>query len=156
MGHEKPVIAYLRLNDVTVPDRFPLPVLTDLLPSIGKNNKIFRRLDLLQGFWQVNMAGESKPLTAFSIPQGHYQFPKMPFGLRNSLITFARLMNIVFQCLLGSTLTVYLHIMIVMSEDMDQPFEKLLLVYERLEQACLKIKLFKCRKAAHVSRSCCQ
>lgn len=64
-GSWHPVVDFRKLNQVTIPDRFPLPVLTDLLQNIGQN-KVFSTLDLLQGFWQVLLDPESRELTVFS------------------------------------------------------------------------------------------
>ncbi len=50
------VIDFRRVNEVTEDDRYPLPVLRDLLQSLGQGNKIFSSLDLLSGYWQIPMA----------------------------------------------------------------------------------------------------
>ncbi len=52
----RPVIDHRKLNSVTVANRFPLPVLTDLLQSLGEHNTVFSSLDLLSGYWQVPLA----------------------------------------------------------------------------------------------------
>ena len=51
------------------------------------------KFDAAQGFWQVPMAAESKPLMAFTLPQGHFQFLRRPFGLVNSTATFNHCMQ---------------------------------------------------------------
>ena len=56
-------------------------------------DRYMSRFDVAQGFWQVLMAAESKPLRAFTLPQGHFQFLRMPFGLVNSEATFNRCMQ---------------------------------------------------------------
>lgn len=142
-GTWRPVIDYRKLNRVTIPDRFPLPVLNDLLQSIGRN-KVFSTLDLLQGFWQIPLDEESKQLTAFSTPNGHFHFKRMPFGLRSSPITFSRLMTNLFRRLIGSTLLVYLDDLIIMSQDVQTHFQNLEKVLAKLAEANLKIKLAKC------------
>ncbi len=76
------------MNEGTEDDRYPLPVLRDLLMSLGQGNKIFRSLDLLSGYWQVPLAPESREITAFSIPTGHFEWLRMLFGLKSAPITF--------------------------------------------------------------------
>ncbi len=69
-GQYRPVIDFRRVNEVTEDDRYPLPVICELLQSLGQGNKIFSSLDLLSGYWQVPMAPKSREITAFSTPTG--------------------------------------------------------------------------------------
>ena len=143
-GTWRPCIDFRQLNKVTVPDRFPIPVLSDLLRSLGRN-KVFSTLDLLSGFWQVPLDSESRPLTAFTTPTGHYEFVCMPFGLHSSPITFSRLMNAVFRSIIGTEILVYLDDIVVMSPDVASHLERLEHVLIKLQGANLKLKLAKCR-----------
>ena len=143
-GGFRPVIDYRRVNEVTVPDRYPLPVLRDLLQSLGKGNKVFSNLDLHSGFWQIGMGSTSREITAFSTDQGHYQFLRMPFGLRNAPLTFQRMINNLFAGLLGNTVVAYMDDLIVVSQSMEDHFRKLTLVLEKLSSAGLRLKLSKC------------
>ncbi len=83
-GSFGPVIDFRKVNEVTEDDRYPLPVLGDLLMSLGQGNTIFSSLDIFSGYWQVPMAAESREITAFSAPSGHFEWLQMPFGLKNS------------------------------------------------------------------------
>ncbi len=69
-GQFRPVIDFRKDSEVTEDDRFPLPVLSDLLMSLGHGNKFFSSLDLLSGYWQVPFAPESREITALSTPNG--------------------------------------------------------------------------------------
>ena len=95
-GQFRPVFDFRHVNEVTENERFPLPVLKDLLMSLELGNKYFSSLDLVSGYWQVPMAPESRAITAFSTPQGHYHWLRMPFGLKSAPITFQRMMNTIF------------------------------------------------------------
>ncbi len=86
-GAMRPVIDYRKLNEQTIPDRLPLPVISDILRSLGTTNKLFSTSDIKSAFWQVELDEASRPLTAFSTPSGHYYFRRMPFGLSNSPLT---------------------------------------------------------------------
>ncbi len=73
-GNMRPVIDYRELNKHTVPDRLPLPVISDILRSLGKENQLFSTIDIKSAFWQVELHGDSKDMTAFSTPTVHYRF----------------------------------------------------------------------------------
>ncbi len=87
-GQFRPVIDVRKVNEVTEDDRYPLPVLSVLLMNLGQGNTIFSSLDLLSGYWQVHLAIEAHAITAFSTPSGHFEWLRMPFGLKSAPITF--------------------------------------------------------------------
>lgn len=82
---------------MTKADTFPLPRIDDLLDQLGKS-RYFSTLDLSSGFWQIKIHPDSIEKTAFSTPQGLYEFRVMPFGLTNVPSVFQRLMQ---QVLMG-------------------------------------------------------
>ena len=143
-GGFRPVIDFRKLNAVTEDDRYPLPVLKDLLMSLGRNNQVFSSLDLLSGYWQVPMAESSRAMTAFSTNGGHYEWLRMPFGLKSAPLTFQRMMNSLFSGMIGDSVFVYLDDIIVASKDLDSHFTTLRSVFQRLQEAGLKVKLSKC------------
>ncbi len=122
----------------------PLSVLSELLQSIGKDNTVFTSLDLLSGFWQIPMDKESREITAFSTPAGDYEWLRRPMDLRNAPLTFQRMINTLFAVVLGNGLLVYLDDLIVISKDLDSRLQKLSLLFQKLTQAGLKVKLTKC------------
>ena len=134
------VIDYRKLNAQTIPDRTPMPVINDVLAQLG-GAKVFSSLDLLSGYWQVPLAEESKPSTAFSTHKEHLQFEVMPFGLTSAPLTFIRLMQVV----LGEIPNVmcYLDDIIIYSNSVDEHFMDLERVLNRLREAGLKIKIKK-------------
>lgn len=86
-GTHRFCVDYRKLNSVTKRDQFPLPHIDDLLDQLGKA-KYFSTLDLAAGYWQIQVHGEFQEKTAFSTPQGLFEFKVMPFGLTNAPAVF--------------------------------------------------------------------
>lgn len=93
-------VDFRKLNDVIVGDSFPLPNIHDILDKLGRA-RYFSALDCASGYWQVPLAEEDRPKTAFSTPTYHYEYLRMPFGLKSAPSTFQRLMNNVLMGLLA-------------------------------------------------------
>ncbi len=76
--------------------------------SLGHAKKIFNSLDLRSGYWQMPLAPESREVTAFSTPNGHFEWLRMPFGLKSAPVTFQRMIIHLFSVILGKSVCTYL------------------------------------------------
>ncbi|GFY24315.1 hypothetical protein TNCV_1013641 [Trichonephila clavipes] len=85
-------VDYRHLNSFTIADAYPMQNAKDLLFEVGQANYI-TILELTKGYWQIPMAEEAKPYTAFVTHHGHYQFCVMPFEMKNGGSTFQKVMD---------------------------------------------------------------
>ncbi|CAB3989094.1 Retrovirus-related Pol poly from transposon, partial, partial [Paramuricea clavata] len=106
-GSERFCIDYRKLNAITKKDVFPLPRCDEILESLS-GAAYFTHLDLVRGYWQIKVAEQDREKTAFSAPDGHFQFKRMPFGLTNAPATFQRAMNTILAGLCWTDCVVYL------------------------------------------------
>ncbi len=75
-------VDFRRLNKFTVSERWPLPRIDDILDGL-LGSKWISTLDLKSGYYQVAMSPQSIAKTAFITPDGHYEFLRLTFGLKN-------------------------------------------------------------------------
>jgi len=134
------------VNAVTRRDAYPLPRIDATLESLA-GAQYFFTLDLASGYWQVEMEEEDKEKTAFSTPDGHFEFNVMPFGLTNAPATFQRLMECILAGLRPSQCLIYLDDIIVFSPSFPEHLNQLAEVLQQLRKAGLKLKAKKCEFA---------
>jgi hypothetical protein len=80
------VNGFIRLSN------YPLPLIDDLL--IGFERAMwFMSLDMASGFWAVRMSDRAKLISAFVCPFGHFQWVRMPFGLKNAPLVYQAVIN---------------------------------------------------------------
>lgn len=137
------VVDFRRLNEVTAGDSFPLPNIADILDRLG-NAKYFSTLDLASGFHQIPVREEDKCKTAFSTPYGHYEFNRMPFGVKGGPASFQRLMNSVLAGIQGLRCFVYLDDIVIFGASLEEHNKRLIEVFLRLKEANLRLQPDKC------------
>ena len=141
-GSKRFCVDFRKLNQVTKKNSYPLPLIDDILALLGKA-KYFTSLDLKSGYWQVAMNEKDKEKTAFTCHKGLFEFNVMPFGLSNAPAVFQELMSIVLQgC--NAFATAYLDDILVFSSTLEDHLEHLSIIFGKLRQHRLKLKLKKC------------
>ena len=137
-------VDYRRLNSQTIKDAYPIPRISDDLDALS-GSKWFSSLDLNMAYHQIPMREADKEKTAFGTPRGGlYQYQVMPFGLCNAPATFQRVIEQALYGLQWHVTVLYLDDIIVYSRDFDQHLKNLNLVFDRLQDANLKLKAKKC------------
>lgn len=134
---------FRKLNEVTKGDAQALPNITDILDQLG-GMTYFSTLDLASGYHQVEIKETDKEKTAFSVPSGHYEYNRMPFGLKGAPVCFTRLMNEVLIALIGSSCYVYMNDIICYGKDLQHQTDNLRLVFNRLREHKLLLQSQKC------------
>lgn len=136
-------IDYRQLNKVTRADRFPMPNMTDLVFGLH-GTRYFTTLDLVKGYYQVPLHPDSVDCTAFSTTRNHYQFKRLPFGLRNAPMAFQREMQTVLHDFNTKQVVVYIDDILIMSKSFSEHVDLVGKVLATLINYGMKIKLNKC------------
>ena len=140
-------VDYRRLNAITRVDSYPMPRIDELIERLGKA-RFVTTIDLTKGYWQVPVAVEDRPKTAFATPFGLWQFITMPFGLQGAPSTFQRMMDHLLSGM-EDYAAAYFDDVVVFSLDWSQHLQHLRAVLTRLRGARLTIKATKCQFAMY-------
>ena len=137
-------IDYRNLNTITVKNRYPLPRVDDLLDRLH-GAKVFTKIDLRHGYYQIRVAEEDIPKTAFRTRYGHFEFTVLPFGLCNAPATFQRMMHDIFHADLDNHVIIYLDDILVYSKTEEEHAQHVAAVLQKLRDNQLYANLEKCQ-----------
>jgi len=126
---------------------FPLVNIMHTINNIGnKKCKYFAVLDLSAGFYQVELAEECRPYTAFLTPNGLYQWKRVPMGLKGAPSHFQRvMMETVLKGLIQVIVDVYIDDIIIYAASEEEFLKNLAIVFERFRHFNIKLNPDKCR-----------
>ena len=144
-GKKRMVQDYRYLNEWTIKNNYPLPLISDVSENIG-TKKLFTKMDLRWGYNNVRIKEGNEWKAVFTMPEGLFEPTVMFFGLMNSPATFQAMMNELLRDLINTgKVVVFIDDMIVGTET-EEGHDKLVIeVIKRLEENDLYVKPEKCK-----------
>ncbi|GFW83640.1 retrovirus-related Pol polyprotein from transposon 17.6 [Trichonephila clavipes] len=134
-----------KLNQKLVKDKFPLPIIEDVLDTL-QEAKVYSTLDLRNGFFHVDVDEDCRKYTSFVVPDGQFEFNKVPFGLSTSPGVFQRYVSSIFRDLTRKGIVIsYLDDLVIPAKNEQEGLEKLKIIFEVEKKYGLEIKFKKCQ-----------
>jgi hypothetical protein len=127
---------YRGLNKITVKDKYPLPLMSELRDRL-RTPKVLIKLDLKDGFTLLKIAQGDEWKMAFRTRNELYQYNIMPFGLYNVPSSFQAMINDVLHDLLDQGMIAYITDILICSENMRHHVDLVQQVLQRLRDAGL-------------------
>ena len=137
------VIDYRKLNEMTIRNSYPLPLISELLDRV-KGAKVFTKLDLKSAYNLVRIKEGDEYKTAFRTRYGHFEFLVMPFGLKNAPATFQHFINDVLSEYLDDFVISYIDDILIYSKTIEEHHIHVRRVLKKLLENNLYVKLEKC------------
>lgn len=136
-------VDYRKLNDITIKNKFPLPIVDELLDELA-GTAFFSKLDLRSGYHQIRLVEQDEYKTSFKTHNGHYQFKVMPFGLATAPGTFQCVMNFILAPHNRKFVLVFMDDILVFSKSWLEHLEHLSIMLSTLREHQLYANLSKC------------
>lgn len=138
------VFDYRVLNTKILRDSYPLPNISDILDRIN-GTKFFSKIDLVAGFHQLPIKETDKCKTAFSTPDGLFEFSRLPFGICVAPSAFSRAMNFVLRKHLDDKICYcYIDDVIILGNTESEHKANVFTVLSTLRENKLSLKPSKC------------
>lgn len=130
-----------RANEAIIRERHVIPTMMDILPDLH-GAKYFCKIDLREGYHQLCLAKESRPLTCFATHEGLFQYKRLIYGVNTAFEVFQKQIELVISGIPGAK-----NIsddVLIWGKDVDETLSRLNQVLQRFSENNLKINLDKC------------
>jgi len=142
-GKKRMVQDYRYLNEWTIKNNYPLPLILDVLENIG-TKKVFTKMDLRWGYNNVRIKEGDEWKATFTMPEGDFELMVMFFGLTNLPATFQAMMNELLRDLINTgKVAAFIDDVIIRTETEEEHDKIVAEVIRRLEENDLYVKLEK-------------
>ena len=148
-GTIRPCIDFRALNAVTIPDRYPIPKIDDIINDVA-GCVYYSTVDVSKGYWQMPLNKLAQYLCGVRTEDKVYKMLSMPFGLRNATAAFARAMKeILGPVAKKKGVKTYIDDLLACTreEDFNKHLELLRTIFERLRMYNMKLQPQKCEFA---------
>ena len=142
-GRSRMVVDYRRLNEQTIPDAYPLPLIDQITNDLS-SAKYFTKLDLVGAYQLLRMTPGHEHFTAFRTQYGMFESLVVRDGLRNAPAYFQHFLNDVFRDILGRGVIIYIDDILIYADRTDELRRLTLLVFDIIRKARLYLKASKC------------
>ena len=134
---------FRELNKLLKFDAEPMPDVDFMFSKISQA-KIYSKIDLCKGYWQIEIAPEDRHKTAFSTPQGCFEWTVMPFGLKTAGAIFSRMMRKLISPLNLPEIDNFIDDIIIGTETEERHLECVDKLLKRLDEANIAARPTKC------------
>jgi len=135
-------VDYRGLNQITVKNRYPLPLIPESLERLT-NAKIYTRLDIAEAYHRLRIREGDEWKTAFRTRYGLFEYLVVPFGLTNAPAAFQAYINKALTDLIDVCVIVYLDDILIFSDSEEEHVRHVNQVLQRLKEHKLWVKLAK-------------
>ena len=142
-GKWRMCVDFTDLNKACPKDSYPLPCIDQLVDSTA-GHQLLSFMDAFSGYNQIKMDEADQEKTSFITSQGLFYYKVMPFGLKNTGVTYQRLVNHMFYPQIGRNVEVYVNDMPVKSLDEERHLDDLQETFDILRRHQMKLNPNKC------------
>src|SRR6267154_268113 len=145
-GKQRPVQDYRRLNQITIRNTYPLPLIKELIRQLV-NKEWFTKFDIRWGYNNVRIKEDNQWKAAFKTNKGLFEPTVMFFGLTNSPATFQTMMDAIFREEIASgDVIIYMDdVLIATNGSLEQHRHKVAQILKKLRDNDLYLQPEKCR-----------
>jgi hypothetical protein len=156
-GGWRMVIDFREINKYLPHDPYPLPDINRTLQELGRNGDLLNfitSIDLLWGFYHISIQEGDRQKTAFTTPQGRWEYIRLPMGMKTSPAAFQRLVDLVIMRNMDGNVFCYVDDVLCYSKTEEEHLKHLTKLFTILRKYGMKANmdktLFARKEVAHL------